>query len=62
MEGDSDLEVATISAGTIGYSTFAGTIAIGGTGGTLAFEWAQYTSDATDTTVREGSYLRLRKM
>jgi hypothetical protein len=32
-----------------------------GTGGTMDFQWAQQTSDANDTTVKEGSWIRLTK-
>lgn len=35
-----------------------GAIQVGGSGGTLSFQWAQNTSNATDTTVLAGSWLR----
>jgi len=31
---------------------------MGGTGGNVAFQWAQNTSSSDPTTVQEGSYLR----
>ena len=32
-------------------------VIVGGTAGTIAFQWAQNTSDAGNTTIHEGSYL-----
>jgi hypothetical protein len=39
------------------YLSIEGMITVGGAGGTLAFNWAQNTSDAGNTIVRAGSYL-----
>ncbi|MFA6039776.1 MAG: hypothetical protein WCV62_02345 [Candidatus Peribacteraceae bacterium] len=39
-----------------------GTIVTGGTGGTLRFKWSQNTSNATATTVKEGSFISISEI
>lgn len=43
-----------------GY-TITGSVVTSGTSGTLQLQWAQNTSDATGTTLKEGSWIRLQK-
>lgn len=43
-------------------ATFRGHLTMGGTGGTMKVQWAQNTSDANNTTLREGSWLRLQRI
>lgn len=39
-----------------------GTVTVGATAGTLQFQWAQNTANASDTSVLAGSYLKLTKV
>ena len=48
-------------SGTRKSLSFRGSIANGGTAGNLAFQWAQNVSDAGNTTVEAGSYIRFQK-
>jgi hypothetical protein len=43
----------------MGGIRYAGLLRVGGSGGTLRLTWAQFTSDAGDTTVRAGSYIHV---
>lgn len=49
-------------AGTQVVAHIAGILTVSTTAGTLQFRWAQATSDASDTKVIAGSYLRLIKV
>jgi hypothetical protein len=50
------------SASTGGVIEFEGTITNGSTDGAFEFQWAQNTSDASDTKVLAGSYIEYRRM
>ena len=53
-------DIAVTSGGADGgYVHFQGIIFNGGTAGTFAFQWAQNTSNASNTTVRAGSFLAI---
>lgn len=45
-----------------GLVTFEGTFENGGTAGTFAFQWAQVTSDASNTTRKAGSMIKHKKV
>lgn len=47
---------------TGGYIEFDATVANGANAGTFAFQWAQDTSNASNTSVNAGSYLEYRKV
>lgn len=57
--GNIDSEATTQALGGTGANIAAqvkGIVTIAGTGGTLQLQWAQNTSNASDTTVKAGSY------
>ena len=51
-----------IGVGTQLVMRLDGLLVVGGTAGSLTIQWAQQTADATDTTVRTGSFLLLQKV
>lgn len=58
---------STVTLGAVGVATevcvpMRGLIIVGSTAGTLQLEWAQHVSDATNLTVRTGSYLGLKRV
>lgn len=53
----------TITGGnTNGFLKISGIIEVGASGGNLSVQWAQNTSDAGNTIVYKGSYLRINKL
>lgn len=54
--------VAVLGGGAEGFVEFDAAIQNGANAGTFAFQWAQNTSDAGNTTVRAGSYLEFIRM
>ncbi|MEQ1519714.1 MAG: hypothetical protein ABL936_00415 [Aestuariivirga sp.] len=76
-EGGPTSEAETITASTTYISStsiliagvnrsfvidISATITVGGSGGTVAFQWAQVTSSANNTTIGLGSYIEYRKL
>ncbi len=56
--GGSELNSPLTYTAASGSAFFRGAIANGGTAGNLQLQWAQNTSDASNTTVHAGSYLK----
>ncbi len=47
---------------TYGYARIVGIVQMGSSGGNVQVQWAQYSSDATGTTVEAGSYLKITRI
>jgi hypothetical protein len=68
--GDVTLDVVTQGSTPVGGGSGVGTVmsmhvgakVYSGSGGTFALTWSQNTSNATDTTLKQNSYMRLRPM
>ncbi|MFD5709474.1 hypothetical protein ACFWHW_03615 [Streptomyces pharetrae] len=54
--------LGTLGVGTGMSALINATIRVGATGGALSFKWAQFTSDASPTTVHTDSTLRLQRV
>jgi len=54
----------TVAGGGIAQNALrvSGILAVAGTSGSITFQWAQGTSNATPTVVKQGSYMRLRRV
>lgn len=57
-----DAKTIYVSATGTYHVTFNGVITTGATAGDISFRWSQYTSEATSTTVKKGSYIEYMKM
>lgn len=55
-------DVLALNAATEKLMEITGWIRTGGSGGVFKLQWAQWTSDATATTVRAGSYMKVEKL
>lgn len=55
-------EQSVNGAGADTMVTLMGTIRVGGTAGNLSVQWAQDTSDANDTTLKDGSWIKATKL
>lgn len=62
VDTDFSTSVAVLGGGEEGFVEFDAAIQNGANAGTFAFQWAQNTSDAGNTTVRAGSYLEFIRM
>lgn len=62
IDESSSASVVDITAATEKVKYFTGIVRAGGAGGTFKLQWAQNVSNATATTVKADSYMRLTKM
>jgi len=56
------LGVTGAGTGTVAAIVFNGVLATGGSSGSFTFQWSQQTSNATSTTVKQGSHMFLRRV
>lgn len=62
QSGNTPVERAIAAAGTPAFVRIHGTFSFGSIAGTLAFLWAQTTTDAAPTTIHKGSWLRAQRL